>query len=70
MFQLWYRGQRHSSITKCGDNTHLPHLENDMTEEQASEKYWKARDLLDEIIASGQRGSRQDILDELEDDLE
>lgn len=33
MFQLRYRGQRHSSITKCGDNTHLPHLENDMEKE-------------------------------------
>jgi len=41
-----------------------------MTEEQASEKYWDAIYKLREVIESGQRGSRQDILDELEDDLE
>jgi len=40
-----------------------------MTEEQASETYWRARDLLDEVVASGHRGGRQDILDELDDDL-
>lgn len=41
-----------------------------MNEEQASEAYWKVVSILDEIIASGQRGSRQDILDELNNDLE
>lgn len=40
-----------------------------MNEEQASEVYWKARDLLQEVIDSGHRGDKDDILAELEDDL-
>lgn len=41
-----------------------------MNEEQASEAYWRARDLLQDVIDSGARGSAQDIIDELGDDLE
>ncbi len=40
-----------------------------MNEEEASVAYWKARDILDEVIESGQRGSKEDILEELESDL-
>lgn len=40
-----------------------------MTEEETSETYWKAVSWLQEVIESEQRGSRQDILDELENDL-
>ena len=40
-----------------------------MNEEQAAEKYWKARDLLDEVVASRHRGDKDDVILELEDDL-
>ena len=40
-----------------------------MTEEQACEAYWKARDLLDEVIASGYHGNKEEVWLELEDDL-
>ena len=36
-----------------------------MTEEQASEAYWKARDLLQEIINSGHRGDKEAVIEEL-----
>jgi len=39
-----------------------------MNEEQASEAYWKARDLLQEVIDSGCRGTKEEILEELEDE--
>ena len=41
-----------------------------MTEEQASEKYWKAVFLLREVVESEQRGSKEELFEELEDDLE
>ena len=41
-----------------------------MDEEQAFLAYEEVKDLLNEIIESGQRGSRQDLLDELDNDLE
>ena len=40
-----------------------------MNEEQASLEYWRARDILQEVIDSGCRGSKEDILEELEGDL-
>ncbi len=40
-----------------------------MDEEQACEAYWDVRDTLQEIIDSGQRGSKEELLVELEDDL-
>ena len=40
-----------------------------MNDEQASIAYWEARDLLQEVIDSGQRGSKEEILEELEEDL-
>ncbi len=40
-----------------------------MTEEQASVEYWKAVAILQEVIDSGQRDGKADILEELEDDL-
>ena len=41
-----------------------------MDEEQACEAYWEARDILQEIIDSGERGSKEEILRELgEEDL-
>ena len=41
-----------------------------MNEEQASEAYWKVVNQLQEIIDSGSRGSKEDILADLEDDFE
>ena len=41
-----------------------------MNEEQASEAYWKAVNILQEVIDSGARGGREDILAELDGDLE
>ena len=40
-----------------------------MAEEETSTTYWAAVRDLDEVIASGHRGSRQDVLDELDNDL-
>ncbi len=41
-----------------------------MTEEEASVAYFNAVGLLNDIIESGVRGSRDDILDELDNDLD
>lgn len=41
-----------------------------MDEEQAFLAYEEVKKLLNEMIESGQRGSRQDLLDELDDDLD
>jgi hypothetical protein len=41
-----------------------------MTELEAAEIYWKARCLLQALINGGQRGSKDEILEELESDLE
>jgi len=40
-----------------------------MNEEQASEAYWRAVNLFQEVIDSGHRGGKEKILVELEDDL-
>ena len=40
-----------------------------MNEEEASVAYYKARDLLQEVIDSGHRGDVEELLDELVDDL-
>jgi len=40
-----------------------------MDEEQASIDYWQAVGLLQEIINSGERGSKEDVMDGLDDDL-
>ncbi len=40
-----------------------------MNEEEASVKYWNAVYKLREVIEGGQRGSIDEILEELEDDL-
>jgi hypothetical protein len=40
-----------------------------MNDEEAREKYWEAKYLLDEIIKAGAE-SKKDILEELENDLE
>ena len=40
-----------------------------MNDKQATEAYYKARNLLKEVIASGHRGDREEVLMELEDDL-
>ena len=40
-----------------------------MDEEQASEVYWRAVNLFQEVIDSGYRGGKEEILVELEDDL-
>jgi len=40
-----------------------------MDEDKASEIYWQAVHLLQEVIDSGHRGSEEDILEELEEDL-
>lgn len=40
-----------------------------MNEEDASIAYWHARELLQEVIDSEQRGSKEEILEELKDDL-
>ncbi len=39
-----------------------------MTKEQASVAYWKAVSLLQEVINSEHRGSKEDVLGELEED--
>lgn len=44
--------------------------EKQMTELEAAEIYWKARCLLQALINGGQRGSKDEILEELESDLE
>lgn len=41
-----------------------------MNDEQASEAYFKAVNLLNEVVDSAHRGDRDDILEELESDLE
>lgn len=40
-----------------------------MDENQASVEYWEAVGRLNDVIESGHRGSREEVLDELEDDL-
>ena len=40
-----------------------------MTEDQASEQYWKAVHALQEVIDSGHRGDKSEVLSEVEDDL-
>ncbi len=41
-----------------------------MTEEETSVTYWDARDSLQKVIDSGWRGSKEEILEELNNDLE
>lgn len=41
-----------------------------MDEEEASIKYWDAVYKLREVIEGGQRGSKEEIFEELENDLE
>lgn len=40
-----------------------------MDELEVAELYWKARDILQKIIDSGERGSKDDVIEELENDL-
>ena len=40
-----------------------------MNEEDASITYWAAVAELQSVIESGHRGNKQDVLEELEDDL-
>ncbi len=41
-----------------------------MNEEQASIAYWKAVDLLKEVIESGHREGIEEVLEELREDIE
>ncbi len=41
-----------------------------MNEEQASVEYYRAKDSLQEVISSGYRGDKDEVLGELEEDLE
>lgn len=40
-----------------------------MDEAESCEAYWKAVRILTDVIDSGFRGTKQDIIEELEDDL-
>lgn len=40
-----------------------------MTDLEAAEAYWKARDILQKIIESGERGPKEELLEALEEDL-
>ena len=40
-----------------------------MNEEQTSEQYWRAVGILQDVIDSGQRSGKEDIIEELKNDL-
>ena len=40
-----------------------------MNEEEACVAYWEVRNKLQEIIDSGERGTKESILEELEEDI-
>ena len=40
-----------------------------MSDEEASEQYWKAVGILQEVIDSGHRDSKESVLAELDNDL-
>ena len=39
-------------------------------DDEAADRYWEAVDLLQEVIDSKKRGSKQDVLEELEENLD